>query len=105
MNIGDMNKRIILQSESRTLGAGGRPVVSHTNIATVWASVAMRHHRPVMHGDKLEYPSEAIFTTYFDANFKTARRIDWDGTLYTILSVRDSDARKEKLEFRCQECA
>ena len=103
MNIGDMNKRIILQSESRTLGAGGRPVVVFTNIATVWASVVMRHHSPVMHGDKLEYPSEAIFTTYFDASFKSARRIDWDGTFYTILSVSDRDARAEKLEFHCQE--
>ncbi len=105
MTIGDMNKRITLESENRTLGAGGRPVVSYPNIATVWAAVTMRHHSPVMVGDKLDYPNEAIFTTYYDVSYKAARRINWDGTFYSILSVTDCNARSEKLEFRCQERA
>lgn len=103
MTIGQMNKSIIVQGESRTIGAGGRPTVTYPILATVWAAVAQRHHSPVIHGDKLAYPSEAIFTTYYDANLKAARQINWDGTLYRVMSVSDPEARQEKLEFRCQE--
>jgi len=103
MKIGDMNNRIIIQGENRILAAGGRPVITYPILATVWASVIKRHHSPVMHGDKLAYPSEAIFTVYFEASLKDARRINWDGTLYNILSVNDKNAHSEQLEFRCQE--
>lgn len=103
MNIGDMNNRITVQSENRIIGAGGRPTVSYPTLSVVWASLKMTHHSPVMHGDKLDYPSEVIFTVHYDETLRAARRIIWDNATYVVLSVNDPGANRKLLEFRCME--
>lgn len=102
-SLGHMNKRIILRDESRTVGAGGRPVMTYPIIETIWAAISSRYHAPVVRGDKLEYPTTINFITHNVPLFRTAKRIEWQDRTFLILGFADPDGDDRFIEIRTRE--
>ena len=112
MDIGQLNRRVTLQSRSATLDAYGQEVNSWVDIATVWANVkpvggrekaAMATIDAVLtHRVTIRYRAEYMPPTKVDA-WRIIYPIKAGNRIFNITAAQDIDEAHKHIMFDCQE--
>lgn len=112
MEIGQLNRRIRLQSRSATLDAYGQEVNSWVDIATIWSNVKpiggkekawMANMDSVLtHRVTIRYKAEYMPPTKVDA-WRIVYPIKSGDRIFNILAAQDIDEAHKHIVFDCQE--
>lgn len=87
MEIGQMDRRIVLSDYSLTRNEFGEAVETYTTTATVWAAVRHGSGNERMVADKNTVVGDAIFTIRFRSGITEKTRITWDGINWDIQHI------------------
>lgn len=98
MRAGRMDRRIVLQSVSRTQDAAGEPIETWAALATVWADVSpiRGNERFVDNQEKAERTTR--FRIRHRSDITADNRISYGGNIYDIEAVMEL-GREEGLEI------
>ena len=90
-NIGDLNRRVTLESLVQTKDAEGGMVDSWSAVATVWAKVANlsgNERRASSHGGQVA-EARTEFTIRYRAGLNAKMRVSYAGKIYNIRHIND----------------
>jgi SPP1 family predicted phage head-tail adaptor len=99
--IGDLDRRITLQSYTETANAFGEKVPTWSTLATVWAGVMFKDGGERLITQKETVTADVIFTIRYRSTVSEKTRIVWDSVNYDILHIAEVD-RKRYLELAAQ---
>lgn len=103
MNIGQLNKRVLLQYQTKTADGLGGNTVTWTDSCNVWAAIW-----PVSASEMLRssMPSLTV-TTRVRIRYMTAIRASWrikyDSRYFSIISIINANESNEYLDLLCRE--
>lgn len=103
MEVGSLNRRIVIQSRDAGTDDAGQPVQTWTTLATVWANVkgatGMGSIRGSLDGVEVNaYSFRIRYRTDVDA----AERVVFGGQNYDVKSVRHDHAGREWTDMVCE---
>ena len=103
--IGDLNKQITLQQQTKTADGGGGWTVSWADVATVWAAIW-----PVSAGDVVQANATAMVISAririrYRSTFKGSWRIKFGNRYFSVVSVLNPSERNEWLDLMVKEAA
>ena len=104
MNIGNMDRRISLQSTTLTTNDYGQRVASWATYATVWASIKYKSGGEKLTDDQVGSTQTVDFTIRYSTDVsgaKASHRIVYNGNNYEILYVQEI-GRREGLNLVCE---
>jgi len=87
MEIGQMDRRIVLQDYTLTRTDYGESTPTYTTTATVWAAVRFGSGNERMVADKNTAVGDVIFTIRFRSGITEKTRISWDGNYWDIQHI------------------
>ena len=100
MQIGKLDRRIILQNPTKTANAYGEEVISWSNYLIVWANVEWKGGMENEESDKLTATSKVMFTirnigNAVDTNYRILYKLNY----YYIQAINEIDGREMFLEL------
>jgi len=105
LRVGPLGRaRITIEEKSVTRDSYGGEVVTWTEFAQVWASVSSVTGREFFGSAQVNATVTTKFGIRYLADITTAMRISYDGELYNIVAVLDTDRRAD-LTLLTQEVA
>ena len=100
MQIGKLDRRIILQNPTTTANAYGEEVISWSNYLIVWANVEWKGGMENEESDKLTATSKVMFTVRNIGNaVNPTYRILYKLKYYYIQAINEVDGREMFLEL------
>lgn len=101
MNVGRMNKKIILLSEGSSTDADGFDTISNTTLATVWADVREEKGSEVFKAGRELGTRFGTFIIRHRTDVTLKTKISYDSATWDIESLRavDTTKRKDYLEI------
>jgi len=101
MQIGKMNKRVVVQTATEVRDAVGEPIRTWADTATVWAQIEPLSGRELLMGEQVT--SEATVRVWLRyRTLTTANRLTEGGDTYEIQSVRNVNSHDRLLECMCK---
>ena len=105
MRIGDLNKRITLQYQTKTPDGMGGFTVVWVDAATVWAAIW-----PVSATETIQAAQATMTITHrvrirFRAVLKASWRVSWAGRYFNVVSIIDPNMAHRWLDLMCKEDA
>ena len=105
MSIGDLNKRLTLQHQTKTSDGMGGWVSVWTDAATVWGAIW-----PTSAQDTIQANATVMVVTHririrYRSVLKTSWRVSWAGRYFTIVSIIDPSMDHKFLDLLCKEAA
>jgi len=98
MQAGTLDRRIVIQTPTRTQDGAGQPVETWTTLATVWASTDSLRGKEPFQGEQFNAQMATVFKIRWRDDVDVTARITFDGDTYNIFSV-DEIGRREGLEI------
>ena len=102
MNIGAMDRRIVLQSQSLTANDYGEQAVTWFNYATVWAAIERKPHITESEsGRQITSFQKVVFTIRNSSqvsSLEASHRIQYNSKFYNVIGVQEI-GRDEKLRI------
>jgi head-tail adaptor len=93
MNIGGLDRRIIIQSPSLSANAYGEREETWGTLATVWAQIERKPAAVEQNsGEQMVSVNKVVFNIRYSSTTKTTKagyRISYDSKLYSILGVHE----------------
>ena len=108
MQIGLINRRVILQSPGGTRDAVGERVTTWTDVATVWARIDPIGGREQFLAAQLRTSTTHKVTVRHSsvtATITAAWRINYGGRIFAIDSIRNVEESQVMIELLCTEGA
>ena len=105
MIIGDLNKRVILQYQTKVADGMGGFTVSWVDAATVWAAIW-----PVSATETIQAAMTTMTITHririrYRARLRASWRVSWAGRYFNIVSPIDPNMAHRWLDLMCKEAA
>lgn len=101
MNIGKLDRQIVIQRKTTTRDSEGGAVETWADYRTVWAEKLDVGGSKGFRGGALRPETETVFTVRWNANFTQLDRIVYRSTNYSILSIAEI-GRKEGLAIQAR---
>ena len=89
MNIGRLDRYIILQSVSTSVDAYGQPVESFSTLASVWAKIEYKSEVEKFENEQLRAVSSIDFTIRYRTDITEQMRISYDSNIYQIIGISE----------------
>lgn len=99
LNIGNMDRRIIIERETETLKPSGDPVKTWTPVAVVWAEVLQQSATEFFTGFGEAETGTMIFRVRYRPGITTADRVTYNDQSYGLKEIKEI-GRFEALELR-----
>jgi SPP1 family predicted phage head-tail adaptor len=99
LNIGNMDRRVTIESETETTKPSGSVVKVWTPVATVWAELIQQSATEFFTGFGEAETGTVIFRVRYRPGITTADRVTYDGTAYGIKEIKEI-GRRDALELR-----
>lgn len=101
--IGNMDRRVILQSPNQARDAMGQMVLTWTDVATVWAEQVSMTSREKIAAAGTVAERMSKFRIRFRTDVTERWRLVEGSTGYDITSAQPYGSRKDRLELLCME--
>ena len=98
MHLGEFRNRVVLQTLSASLDAGGGQSSSWSADTTVWAKVEHLTGAEGMFGDQLRATDTFRFTIRYYSSLTTKYRLSYKSKTFDITSIKDLDEGKERYQ-------
>jgi SPP1 family predicted phage head-tail adaptor len=102
INAGELNKKIIIQTESGAADSFGQPEGTWSNTVTVWAAIITTGGREFYAAQKLNAETVAVFKIRYRA-VTTTNRIKYGTRIFQILSIADPEEKHCELLISAKE--
>ena len=103
MNIGELNRRIIIQQVSPVVSENGFETEAWTDYKTVWASVSNLYGREYFAAMAVNAENTVKFKIRYKVGITTDMRISFGGKYYNINSIDDVDYSHAFMVLRATE--
>jgi len=97
---GELDRRVVIQTNTPVQDAYGEPVESWGTLATVWAQYEALTGRERFVADQVAAEIDARFTIRHRSDVTPKQRISWDSKTWDIEAVLEV-GRKEALQLLC----
>ena len=105
MRIGDLNKRITLQYQTKTPDGMGGFTVVWVDAATVWAAIWPVSASETIRADKTTMIITHRIRIRYRSTLKGSWRVSWAGRFFNIVSPIDPNMAHRWLDLMCKEAA
>jgi SPP1 family predicted phage head-tail adaptor len=102
-NTGNLRKRITIQAETPTTDNAGGYALAWTNIMTVWAEIKPGTGQKIFTDGHLEGHVTHHITMRYQTGITTDMRVSYNGRLFNIRAVLNSDESNRWLELLVEE--
>lgn len=102
MLAGQMRRKVTIQSRSVAIDAVGGQAVTWTDVCTLWAQVQPTGGKEITVGGALRAESIFTVTTRYYAGIVPKMRILFEGQIFEIVNINDTDQRHRELVMTCQ---
>jgi len=102
MDIGDFNKRIILQSQSSTYDLAGQQVESWSTFATVWANIKHNSGLETIKSDALASTVKTSIRIRYLSGVHAGMRVIYSGLQYEVTAVLPHVDEKRYIDLVCR---
>lgn len=102
MRAGQLDRRIIIQTQQTSRDDWNHPRVQWTNLATVWASKMDRTSVTVNELQQEVNVNRTVWTIRYRSDIDTTQRINVKGSYYYITGVKEL-GRREGLQLTTEE--
>lgn len=99
LNIGKMDRRIVIERETEIVKPSGSVVKEWTPLASVWAEVLQQSATEFFTGYGEAETGTMIFRVRFYPGIMTADRVSYNGTAYGLKEIKEL-GRQDALELR-----
>lgn len=99
LNIGNLDRRIIIERETEIVSPSGDVRKVWTPVATVWAEILQQTASEFFTGYGEAETGTVIFRVRYRPGMTTADRVTYDGTGYGIKEIKEL-GRRDALELR-----
>lgn len=99
LNIGNMDRRIIIERETETVQPSGSVLKAWKPVATVWAEVLQQTASEFFTGYGEAETGNVVFRMRYRPGITTADRVRHDGVAYGLKEVKEL-GRRDALELR-----
>jgi SPP1 family predicted phage head-tail adaptor len=102
VQIGKLDDRVTLQSESNTTNDFGEVIKSYVDVETVWADVISRKGDESFQAASMRSERVIKIKIRYRTDVVTKWRIKWNDEFYNIIDVDRSLRRKGELWLMCE---
>ena len=102
MDIGKLNKRIVIQIQSATYDAAGQQVESWSTFATVWANIKHNSGLETIKSDALASSVKSSMRIRYLAGVNAGMRVVYSGIQYEITAVLPHVNEKRYIDLICR---
>ena len=99
--VGELDRRITIQTFSETTDTFGQEVKSFSTLAQVWANVVEKVGREGEDGDMIASTKKVEFIIRYRTDVNEEMRISYNSNIYKIQAIQSADARKAFLKIVC----
>lgn len=87
MDIGKLNKRVVIQSQSNTYDGAGQQVETWATFANVWANIKHKSGVEAIKSDAMASTVKASIRIRYKANVNAGMRVTYQTSIYKIMAV------------------
>ena len=98
--IGNLRQRVTIQKKTHTQNGLGEPVVTWTDVATVWAQRKTLRGREFDSGGSEQAEYTNVYTLRYRSDVSERMQLIDDGVAFNIRQALDPDGRRRVLELR-----
>jgi len=103
MNVGKLNRKIVIQSQTATQDAIGQPLPdTWTTFASPWAHIRFMNGVETMKGDSPTSVAKASIRIRYREDITNAMQVVYNGITYRILAVLPDEAKREHVDLACE---
>ena len=100
LSIGELDRRIIIQSPTQTKDAYGDSISTWATAYTVWAKIEWKKSDRDEESQELVNTTDVIFyIRNLGVTIKSTYRIEWEDAIYQINGIKQIDGRVRFLEL------
>ena len=103
MQAGLLRKRLTLQQRSKSQDSYGQPLLTWSDVATVWGEIVPLSGSESVSADSLQASTSHQITIRYRSGVNTALRIKYGVRLFDIQNVLNQDERNKTLTLLCIE--
>lgn len=105
MRIGDLNKQVTIQYQTRVTDNMGGFTTTWVDLATVWAAIW-----PVLANEQIQTMQSVMVTTHrirmrYRGNVKISDRIKYGNSYFDIVSIINPNMKNRILDLLCKEAS
>jgi SPP1 family predicted phage head-tail adaptor len=101
MNIGSLNRQVIIKQPAAVQDAAGQPIPTWTTLATVWADIRSLNGLETIKGGAETAIGKASIRIRYRTDVTAAMRVVHGSTTYEIKAVLPDVAGKRHLDLAC----
>lgn len=102
MNVGKLNRKIVIQSQSTTQDELGQPLNTWATFASPWAHIRFMNGVETMKGDSPTSVAKASIRIRYREDITNAMQVVYNGITYRILAVLPDEAKREHVDLACE---
>jgi SPP1 family predicted phage head-tail adaptor len=103
VRVGRLRHRVTIQAETATADAGGGYAATWADVATVWARIEAMAGRELVLGGVIRGDASHRVTMRYRSGVSPDSRLVYDGRVFDVLSVANTEERDEVLTLMCRE--
>lgn len=104
MQIGDLDRRIIIEVPTKTANSYGEETLSWATYRTVWAKMEWKGGMEKEETQKITATTKLVFTVRnLDISINEQNRISYDGQYYYIKVINEIEGRESFLELETEQ--
>lgn len=99
INIGQLNRRILIQQETATRGTSGQEILTWSDVANVWAKVSypLTGSGESVEADQVIVTTTTEFVIRFRNGIDEKMRIVYNGSNFGIININETQERNHFL--------
>jgi SPP1 family predicted phage head-tail adaptor len=94
MEVGALDRRVTIETATKTKDSYGGIVVSWASLGTYWANVRPMVARERFISGAIRENNVSVFTIRYRTGFDVEARISYDGKLYRIIGIAERGRRE-----------
>ena len=102
MNVGKLNRKIVIKSQSTTQEDDGQPLNEWTTFASPWAHIVFVSGVETMKGDSPTSVAKVSIRIRYRKDITNAMQVVYNGITYRILDVLPDEAKRERVDLSCE---
>lgn len=103
MNIGKLNRKIVIQVQTATQDAGGQPLPdTWTTFASVWANIRFNSGYESIKGESVASIARASIRIRYREDITNKMRVTHNNITYEIKAVMPDEAKREFVDLACE---
>jgi SPP1 family predicted phage head-tail adaptor len=103
MQAGQLRKRVTIQQRSQTQDEYGQPLLTWSDVATVYAAIEPMNGRELIAAEAVNSDVTHNVTMRYRAGITAAMRLNYQGRLFNIHTILDENERHRMLTLICSE--